>query len=497
MASDLKADGCLVDDAGPGIVRGIISMGVSSLVSMAFGFAGMTVAARHVPEEEFGVYFLLLAIVCLFGVVGSAGLRLGAAKSVASADSDLGRQAVVGNLLTLRLVTVLMVSLLAIGAKPILLFFYPSELLSSLFAYAPALFSLQLIEETLYHIMEGLQLYQKMAFVRVLAGVLNFAFVCVSLLVLKLGAEGLVVATIASLSVISLVCFFMIPTRRTLAFDPGLMRRILRFGLPLQGNDVLSFAFERIDVLILGALVGPTQIAYLEMAAKLPTSFRRLFASLQSVYFPHMSKLFAQDQRTEATRVMHGFLRLASFATMLCALACTLFAREIMVLLFSDRYLPGARALGLLMVVASIGVASTILDQALISAGFPAYLLIINLVTAALGVLGSASMIPLFGFMGAVYAKLVANAVANPVSVWCLRRERLGVRVREYLKPALLLGTCLGIYFVFDCQGILSRLLLIALFVVLAVALSVVTRDDVLTLVGSLRPLIRRSALDR
>ena len=472
-------------------------MGASTLLRMVFGFLGVTIAARLIPEEHFGVYFLLLAIVYLLEVIGNVGLGLSAAKFVASASSDCERRVIVNNLLAFRLLTVLTVSLLAIVGKPVLLFFFPSELLSSLFIYAPLLFSIQLTEGTLSYIMQGFHLYKKMAFVQTLAGVLNFVLVWLLLLVLNLGVEGLILASILSLFVAALLRYWMIPTPKTLAFDQDLIRQILRFGLPLQGNDILTFIFQRVDILVLGALIGPAHIAYLEVAAKIPSYFRQLYAALQSVYFPYMSELFAQERRAEAEDVLNSFLRLASFVTMFCVLAFTLFQREVIVLIFSDRYLPSAPALGLLMVAVGIGTASRILDTALISAGHPAYLLIINLVTTVASVLGNVSMIPLFGFMGAVYARLMANAVANPVSVWCLRREKIGVRVSEYLKPALFLVICLMICLGLGWDTLVLKGLLMILFVVLSMGFSVITSGDMLAFLDSLRLPIRHPVLEK
>jgi O-antigen/teichoic acid export membrane protein len=486
-----------MSDRGPRVIRGVMSMGASTVLSMMFGFLSVTVTARVIPEEQFGVYFLLLAIVYLFQVLGNFGLGLSAAKFVASASSDRERQMIVNTLLAFRLLTVLAISLLAIVSKPLFLLFFPSELLLSLFIYVPVLFFVQLTEGTLSHIMQGFHLYKRMAFVQTLTGVLNFGLVLLFLLVLNLDVHGLILASILSLSAAALLRYRMIPTPKALAFDRDLIRRILRFGLPLQGNEVLSFIIRRVDVLILGALMSPAHIAYLEVAFKIPNYFERLYQALHSVYFPHMAELFAQSRRAEAEDVLNSFLRLAAFATMFCALAFALFQREVIVLLFSDKYLPSAPALGVLMIVVAIAVTSMILDDGLISVGRPAYLLIINLVMAVTSVLANVSMIPLFGFMGAVYARLAADIVTNPVSVWCLRREKIGVRVSEYLKPALFLVICLAIYLGLGWDTIVLRVLLISLFVVLCVAFSVVTSGDMLALLGSLRLPVRQSALEK
>lgn len=472
-------------------------MGVSTLVRMVLGFVSLVIVARVVPEEAYGVYFLILAIVYVLEVIGDVGLRLSAAKFIASAPNDDEQRVIVNNLLTFRLLTVLIVSFLAIVGKPLILFFFHNELLSSLYIYVPILFFIQLTEETLSYIMQGFHLYRKMAVVQALTGLLNLALVMLFILFMDLDIEGLLLAYILSLSIAALLRLWMIPTPKDLAFDAGLIRRIIRFGLPLQGNDILSFVFQKVDVLILAALMSPVHIAYLEVAAKIPDYLRRLYYTLQSVYFPHMAELFARKHHIRAEDVLNNVLRVTSFSTMLCALVSVLFQREIMVVLFSEKYLPGAPALGVLMVVVGIGVASTILDTALISAGHPAYMLIIGLVTAVASILGNVTMIPPFGFMGAAYAKLLANVVANPVSVWCLRREKIGVRVDRYLKPAFLLAICVTIYLVLGWDTVVLRGSLIILFVALSMSFSVVTGSDILVLLGSLRLSIHRLAFKK
>jgi O-antigen/teichoic acid export membrane protein len=464
---------------------------------MALGFLSVTIAARVISEQQLGIYFLLFAIVAVLQVIGDVGLRLSAAKFVASASSDRERQVIVNNILTFRLISLVTITLISIAAKPLLLYFFPSELLSSLFVYAPILFCVQLTEETLAYIMQGFHLYKKMAYVQVLTGALNFVLVWLFLLVMQLAVEGLLLASILSLSFAVIVRYWMIPAPKRFAFDWQLIRKIITFALPLQGNDILSLIFQRIDVLILGALMSPAYIAYLEVASKIPNNLRRLYAALHSVYFPHISELFARGQRSDAEDVLNNFLRLSAFLTTFCALVFILFQRDVILLLFSEKYLPSAPALGLLMIVASVALSSQVLDAALIAADRPAYLLIINTVMTIVSVLANVALIPLLGFMGAVYAELVANLISNPVSMWCLRREQINARWREALKPALYLVICVSIYLVLGWDTIALKLLLMVLFIALSVTFSAITGRDLQALLSSLRLPARQPALEK
>jgi len=154
-------------------------------------------------------------------------------------------------------------------------------------------------------------------------------------------------------------------------------------------------------------------------------------------------------------------------------------------------------ALGLLMIIFSISVASMILDYTLISADHPGYMLVISLADTIPSVLANFVLIPPFGFMGAVFAKLIANIISNPISVWCVRREQIGVRVSEYLKPMLFLMTCLGIHFGLGQDTIVSKGLLIGLFVTLCVTFSVITKRDLAFLLRTFRLPKRQPILEK
>jgi len=487
----------LTSSSGRLFIKGVMSLGTGSLLAVLFGFLNLTIAARVIPKEDLGVCFLIFAIVGLVEVIGSLGLRPSAAKFVAGASSDRERQVIINNLLTFKLLIILSLSLLAIVSKPVVLHFFPSKMLSLLFIYVPVLFCIQSADLMLESIMQGFQLYKKMASIRVLASALNFLMVLLFLLVMRLGVEGFILATIFSLSFAALLRYWMIPVQKSLAFDRNTLRRLIKFGLPLQGNDILTFVSQRLDILILGAMVTPAAVAYLGIARRIPEVLLRLSNSLYSVYFPFTSDLFGRGQQAQVEEILNRVLRLTSFVTMFGALVVVLFQREIIVLVFSEKYLPSAPALGILMIIFTLSVASTILDYTLIAAGHPGYLPIISLADTVPSVVANLLLIPPFGFMGAVFAKLIANVTTNPVSVWGLRREKIGVKVGGYLKPLLFLMICLGIYLGLGRHTIALKAVMMMLFVVLCMSFSVVTSRDVVDLFKNLNLLTRQPILNK
>jgi O-antigen/teichoic acid export membrane protein len=483
-----------LEDNSSVVIRGIISLGLSNFLGLFFSLITITVVARILPPEIFGVYSLMIAIVGLLEVFGNFGVRLSAAKFVASASSPSEQQIIVNNLLTFRLISAVAISLLSILGKPLFLRLFPSQLLSQLYFFVPVLFSVQTIESTLAYVMQGFKQYKLMAIVQFLSSIFNAGFVLIFLLVFRLGITGFVLATIISFTITALVRYRLIPTSKAFALDPKLMKKILYFGLPLQGNDLLSFAFQKLDVLMLGALIGPSSIAYLDIASKVPNYFKNFNQALQSVYFPHMSGLFASKQDDQAVNVLNNFLRITSFFTMFSALVFILFQHQLIGFLFSEKYLPSATAAGILMVASGIGIMSQFLDTSLISTGKPAYLLIINSVTAIISVFSNLTLIPLLGFVGVAYAKLLANCMSLPVSGVCLLREKIRFSIRDALLPVLFLITCLGIYYGFNFDNFVMKSLLIFLFCLASFVFSVITKSDIGNLLVALNAMRLRLA---
>lgn len=470
-----------------------MSMGASNVLRMGFGFLTIKIATNTIPEADFGIYGLILTVAYLLEVLGDVGLRTSAAKFIASASSDEERERIVSNVFSFRILTILAVALLAFVAKPIFLYFFPDELLSTLYVYVPLVFVAQLMEETLAYIMQGFRIYSKMAIADILSGGLNFGMVFLFLMVFDWGVEGYLLAYIGALVIGSAIRLWLIPARKRLAFDLDIIKPIARFGLPLQGNDILTFTFRRIGILILGAAgaeVDAAQIAYYNVAVKIPDYFERFYNAFDSVYFPEMAELFGQGLQARAERLLANFLRMGGFLTLFSALILTVFGSEAIIVLSSDSYLPSAAALSVLMLSVSIALSSRMLDNALIAAGHPAYLLVINVVTTVASLLANVILVPLFGFMGVAYAHLIANLVSNPVSIWSLRHEKITPWLAGYLKSALAYAVCTGLYFVLGWESLILRGLLVVLFLALALVFSVVTLGDIAKFVESinLRP---------
>ena len=465
-------------------IGGTISIGWGNLSAMVLGLLGTMVAARRLPAEAFGAFVLLQVVASFLAQVSSFGLELSVARFIASTEDKTYERQLINTALSFRVFTILVVSLVASVIRPTLFAVSGSSLIADLAVFVPLLFLLESSSSLLRSILQGLFLFSRIGLADFVASVLNFLLVLVFVLFLDRGVMGLIYARVIALSVSCAFAYSSIPTRKRLEFHLNIMKQVLAFGIPLQVNDILTFIFRRIDTLVIGAFLGTVDIAYYEIARKIPDYLTRLFEAFRSVYFSFMSKLFARGQRDKAIQVLNNSTRWISFLTAVGALTAVVFGNSIISLLFSDRYLPSAPVFVLLMIRLNIALISNLLGTALVAVGDSNKPAIINVVHTAVALLGNLIFLPIFGIVGAALASLAGPSATNPLNVLFLRRRRVDVKVADYLKPILVFcGYFLLVLFA-NPTTFLQQASIIVLFVLTCMLLSIFSKEELVGLLG-------------
>ena len=461
------------------VIRGMFSLSSSTIIVIGTGLLTSVIIAREVSEEEVGTYFLILAIIGLLEIIGNLGMRISVVKFIAGSSSDDEKGHFVNNIVTLHLISVFIVGTVAWIAKPVLLLLFPSKILVNFYYFVPILFMVRLSENTFKNIMQGFQQYKRVAIIGVISGVINLFFVIVFVFLLKLGLRGLIFALLISLITGEIIRIFSLPVSVRFEFDPYTIKRILKFGLVLQGNDVLSYLINQIDTILVASMLNPISVSYIGIARKIPLSLKQIFTSISSVYFPHLTQLIGKGRLVDAEKFINTFLRLASAATLTLGFYAFLFQDEIILLVFGDKYNQSALGFGLTMIILMISSVNQILDIGYISAGRPGYVLIVNSTVALVGILGTLIMIPKYGFIGAVYARLLAELCGAPVSYWAVRKSNVNVHLISFLPQFLLMLICVICQY-FPIKGvIISRIALALLFPVVLFSLPILRLADI------------------
>jgi O-antigen/teichoic acid export membrane protein len=149
-----------------------------------------------------------------------------------------------------------------------------------------------------------------------------------------------------------------------------------------------------------------------------------------------------------------------------------------MTLLFSEKYAASAPVFAVLMIAFHVMVQINLMGYTLTSAGYPSRSLGINVARTVQTVLGSILLIPIAGFIGPAYARLIAYYTVSPISLSLVRRSGIAVAVMPYLKQVGVLVFCAALAWWMNPLPVSLRGAVLLVFLVLSFALSTVSRAD-------------------
>jgi O-antigen/teichoic acid export membrane protein len=162
----------------------------------------------------------------------------------------------------------------------------------------------------------------------------------------------------------------------------------------------------------------------------------------------------------------------------LVALVAVVFSREVITLLFSERYAAASVAFALLMIGLQMSFIVNLMGYTMTAAGYPGRSLGQDAVRATINVLGDLLLIPIFGLLGPAFASLAAGYTANPVGVWLLRRSGVPVAVAPYAKQTLLLLLFSALFWLIQPSPFVAKIGIVLAFIVCSALLSTVGRQD-------------------
>ncbi len=460
------------------LLNGVLSLSSGSVVSLLLGLGTFTIAARFIPQDEFGIYFILITVVQLLENVSDLGLRLSAPKFLSAASSQEERGRIVRTMISTKLVATGLMVLAIIFMKPLILFFFDRTLLEPIYIHLPFLYLAMSMDQFYGAIMQGYHLYTRMARLMVIFSVLQFLLIVIFLWPAHMGVHGYILAITISYSLSTLTRIVITPGPLLPSLDLKQFKDIMAFSYPLAGNNILAFAYRRLDILIVGAIMSPEMVALVGVARRLPETLERLYTSFFSVYFPHVSELLGQGKTEAAGEFINKTLRLMTVVTCLGTVFTLCFSEEIITLLFGGAYTRVAPLLDLFMVAFTVSQTSSVMGYAILARGRSIYTPVLSIIESTINIAGNFALIPTMSFMGTGVARMISVSLSNIAHLYYSHRAGLAARSREYTSIFGLLCAALAAKYLLPFDYLTVRLGLFGLTLAALLILSPQTRGD-------------------
>jgi PST family polysaccharide transporter len=417
--------------AGRSAATGVAVLAVRTVLTQGIAFVGTVVLLRVLSPEDLGTFAVLqfaLTFLQFFGDVG-----VGAA--LVQGREEPSRRALASVFTLQAILGALLVAIAWIAAPAVVQVWKGLPAIAPMLLRAMALsFLITVLRVVPSILLERRLRFGAIAVTEVMQTAAFYAVACASAL-RGLGDWTWPLAVVAQALVGTIVVLVAQPWRPALALDVGILRPLVRFGLPFQLKNVVGFANGAVTPLYGGAALGPTAVGFVNWGQQLAHVPLRLVEVIARVSFPLFARL--QHERDALARIVERSLQVASAGVFFASGVFLSLGRPITTIVFTDKWLPGLLALYALSLVLCIGFVSPVAGAAFDAMGRPGIMARLSLGWTALNWIVVPVATSRWGLEGFVLGLCVHVVVGNLVVLVVLRRLLPEVRFLRAIRAPL------------------------------------------------------------
>ncbi|HKI79553.1 MAG TPA: oligosaccharide flippase family protein [Ignavibacteriaceae bacterium] len=422
------------------ILKGSAATSIGTISGMVFQFLTVMILARYVTKNDLGIYVLVVVIVNMLNLIAGLGVGLTMVNFIASKNKK-EKQNILLPVLLIRTFGCLLFSIVFVLTGRYIVHFFDDTIYQYVW-YILAIFILANYRDLFYQLLQALSYFKQYSIVNVASSAFRVIVIFLFLLISKLDIRNLLIIEILATLQPLIHQLFVIPFKKHLIVKPRLktFKKVINFSIPLYLNNLITFINGQLNIFIIGAYLTPASVANYDIARKVPMALNKIFKSFIVVYFPNLAKLFSAGDKRTAVTIIDKSIGAFSVSTALLFLFSFLFRNELTLFLFSPRYAEVSLAFALLTLNFSISGLGSLMGYSFIPAGYPSVPTWINAVGSVISIGLSFLLVPIYGYMGAVYALLIMNTVLAFLYYNYLLKYGINPRLKSFLKPIILLS---------------------------------------------------------
>lgn len=445
-------------------VKHVSMLGASTASIMLIGMINMMIVVRYLSKDELGIFIMMEIMVEFLAVFSHAGADIALTQILATSAED-DKPSISSTALVFRGLTLLCIFIVFIPSKSFFFMLSGSQEIQGGTLYIFLLLFVYGYRDLLRLILEGYFRFESIMRIDITISLVNLLIVTVFVVLLKMNLAGIIYARVFS----SLIgCFFLyqaIPGKKIFTFRFDHLKKVIKIGFPLQLNDITAFFSSRLGAIIVASMLGPASLASLEIAQKVPAMLRRFFQSFRSVYLPNLSQLSMNPKtRIEASLLMNRSLLIIMVIFGTAAVLTSLFAGQIITILFSDKYLSAINIFIISMISVQFGVAGNILGTSLVAMGETKSATKVNIVGSVFALPFNFIIIPLWGAIGVPVVEIIGSCFGVCGNSLFLHKKLVKVQFVFLLPVCITTIVCL-LAFIFPTDKLWYKALSLLMYV--------------------------------
>jgi O-antigen/teichoic acid export membrane protein len=270
------------------------------------------------------------------------------------------------------------------------------------------------------------------------ANLVASAVVVVPLALAGWGPKALAWSFVAGQLLTTIILLSYRPGRYRPGWDQGQARRLLAFGVPLVGANILGFTIQNVDYIFVGRILGSIDLGFYLLAFNISGWPMNVFGSVvRSVSLPAFARL--KERGDDMAERFCAALRMVSRITFPVCLFLAALARPLVQFVYGSKWGLAASALVCLAIFGALRTIMELFSDFLVPEGKTRALFFVQLAWLPALVVALAVLVPKYGIVGASVAHVVVSVlVVIPAYLYAVSRVDVRpLQVARALVPTL------------------------------------------------------------
>lgn len=344
-------------------IKGGFWMTVSTIATMVGQFLRLVILTRYLDKSDFGIVSIVNLVIGICIIFTDLGF----------ASSIMYKQDISKNefstLYWLQLLLYLIIYAILLAFTPLVSCFYDEKILNSLIPLAGLTLLIQAIGKLYDSILQKHFQFKQLAIISVITN-LSSLFVSWILAAKGFGAYSLILSSLLQIFILNICTFILGYKLQAVVLKIRLKESIplVKIGFYQTGTRIFDYFAYKLDVLIIGKLLGVDVLGLYDLAKELVVKFVSLIGTIVTkVALPILSNNNANDNLVKL-RFLQITKTVAIISIPLC-IALAVFSKEIVLIIYGTNYIDTAGIVTIFAFVSMISSISCFIDMLGISKG--------------------------------------------------------------------------------------------------------------------------------
>lgn len=409
------------------LLNNTILYSIGEVIPRILSFILLPVLTSYLSTKEYGIVSYTNSVMIFVFVIASLSLNTFLLREFFLEKNIEKRRDLVGSIFYFILIFNVLLLILQWLIFPVLIDFlgikipfYPFFLLAILNNFFDVLSIIPLV---VYRVNDNAKSF---VLVNVSRTIFQYLFVLLLLVKYDMGLIGSYYGKLLA-NIPFLVIFIIIIIKNSnFRFDFKILKKALKFSIPLLPGSISYILITLSDRVILERYISLNDLGIYSVAFTLALALNVVTQSIYKAIEPMVFKDFNSDNFSETNSKLYTIYL---FLVILFGFGLSLFSKEVFLIATSPDFLNGYKIVPFMLISVIISASNLYLDMLLIAAGKQKIISYTTILSGIISVILNFTLIPIFGFYGAIIASITAFTFTNIVCQFNVKLQKRYIAV--------------------------------------------------------------------